>query len=822
MSNPEKIDLTSSEDVICISDDENQTQNHLSIDKIGKQRSSVDDICSRNENKTRSESSKFFGKLNPEFEKNLKLALKENIEKRKNMGCVRTPPNKSLKLKTWSRKKTEMQKEKEKNQQYPSKEPSFTYISSDSENEQEDAFELPDLDEVIAISDDEGSSQKATVVAPVVDLSTDESGDEGSGKSCRSLSGSSSDDNVTVIQVQIIESGEENDDDDDEDDDDHDEKDDISGDNENVNNVYEDISPATSPLPKRRKLSDSPLSDSPLKTDNLTSIEDKCSDGPDKDVKRDTIDKLIKNQDKITTFLNKIKTVNFGKVAKELVKQDSREESVSETESLDEPLNSPSGSGRHFLDRIHKFNSDNDDSEPEQIELKKKVRKTKKIRTVVRKNDYEDRKITSYYNVKKDLHKKCFWQRSKVKTCPSDQDIETTLVGAFVDFHINTVEGCWEDEMNHGFMRHGVQFLRNFSLTCMPPPELVQSVIEKGMISSKSEQLIKDSFDCLLFIHEKYPGLVQVDYKHLQDSLEQLNFGKRFDEQCRVLVTKAKFVLRLVILCYEHELSSKDISDPKKMRQTASYKALSYECHCGFQNVKELIAHYIHPLIHHEQTFQQEVPEILPLLQKLLYISIEVSSNCNAAAKSIAAELSKHYGYLPSMDLKKMYIRTIESNVLRFYLVMNVLERQCENTNPCYDFPVKLKELFQCFFKAFPPSNISTPPTTPQSDDESMDNAVNVLTGYSPANVEELLMLLFEVLQCYLQCNQDKSHTTLRRRAYMRKEDFNFSLSEEEKDLIFRNTEELREHVLMLSPDLTTICEQYLNLILCTVDWQKA
>lgn len=67
----------------------------------------------------------------------------------------------------------------------------------------------------------------------------------------------------------------------------------------------------------------------------------------------------------------------------------------------------------------------------------------------------------------------------------------------------------------------------------------------------------------------------------------------------------------------------------------------------------------------------------------------------------------------------------------------------------------------------------------------------------------------------------DKSHNTLRRRAYMKKEDFSFYLSEEEKDLILRNTEELREHVLMLSPDLTSICEQYLYLIHCTVDWQK-
>lgn len=647
------------------------------------------------------------------------------------MGCVRTPPNKPLKLKTWSRMRTEMQKEKEKN---PNKEPTYTYISSESENDQDDAYELPDLDdnssEVIAISDDEGL-QKIRDVPPVVDLSSDESGDE---ESCKS-SGSTSDDNVTVIKVHIIESGDDDDD---------------YIDHETDEDMSEVASPVSSPLCKRRKLSDSPKS--PVRVDNLLSKEDDDITENEKSVKIDTLDKLIKNKDKITTFLNKIKSVNFGKVAKDLVKQESHEDSESDTKSLDDIVNSPSGSGRHFLDRIHKVDSDNDDSDVEQVETRKKVKRTKKFRTVVRKDDYENRKITSYFNVKKDVHKKCFWQRNKVKSGSIDLDVESTLIGAFADFHINTVDGCWEDEMNQGFMRHGVQFLKSFSLTCRPPSELIKSVIEKGMIKSKSEELLRDTFDCLLYIHGKHPGLVQIDYKHLQDSLERLNFGKRFDEQCNLLVTKVNYILQLVILCFEHELSSKDISDPKKVRQTTGYKALSYDC--GFQNVKELIVNYIVPLVHHEQTFQQEVPEILPLLQKLLYISVEVSSNCNAAAKSIALELSKTYCYLPSMDLKKMFIRTIESNILRFYLVMHVLERQCENSIPCYDFPVKLQEVFRCFFKAFPPSNISTPPTTPQSDDESMDNAVNVLTGYSPANVEELLMLLFEVLQCYLQCNQ--------------------------------------------------------------------
>ena len=73
---------------------------------------------------------------------------------------------------------------------------------------------------------------------------------------------------------------------------------------------------------------------------------------------------------------------------------------------------------------------------------------------------------------------------------------------------------------------------------------------------------------------------------------------------------------------------------------------------------------------------------------------------------------------------------------------------------PCYDFPSSLQDIFSCFFKARPPTNISTPPTSPQSDDESMDNPSMSTAGYPAIYVEELLMLLFEVLQSYAQCNQ--------------------------------------------------------------------
>jgi hypothetical protein len=43
----------------------------------------------------------------------------------------------------------------------------------------------------------------------------------------------------------------------------------------------------------------------------------------------------------------------------------------------------------------------------------------------------------------------------------------------------------------------------------------------------------------------------------------------------------------------------------------------------------------------------------------------------------------------------------------------------------------------------------------------------------------------------------DKSPATLRRRAYMKREDFIHQLSEQEKDSVLRQVEELREHALL-------------------------
>jgi hypothetical protein len=55
----------------------------------------------------------------------------------------------------------------------------------------------------------------------------------------------------------------------------------------------------------------------------------------------------------------------------------------------------------------------------------------------------------------------------------------------------------------------------------------------------------------------------------------------------------------------------------------------------------------------------------------------------------------------------------------------------------------------------------------------------------------------------------------------MKREDFIHQLSEQEKDSVLRQVEELREHALLLTPEITPVSEHYLRMMLCIVDWQR-
>lgn len=710
------------------------------------------------------------------------------------MGSYTVKPIKPLKLKqkSWSVVKSEREKEKMGSPKMPrlNKEPVCVIDSSSESDNEEDLPDLDDYSDVICISDEESLVKGKSVSS---DNKSSDSDDEiVKGIRSRNYSTSTDDDEVTIIRVEIV---------------------------ENDSSMEDaDETEQSSPKCKRRKISGSPL------PEVLSNLEESLHDSTDLSNESEQVGgrnepklSLEFNKDKVDSFINKLKSnVDFRNIVLKSRKLESSEQIISDSKSV---RNEPSSSNnRHFMDSLVVDSDENSDVEPPKP---KKFRKKNKMRRVVRRSEeaLSAGQITSIFPVKKDSHKKCFWQRHKSNLSAVQLDNEIDgLLGAFSQVHINTIEGCWEDEQNTGFMHHGLKFLVDFSNTCRPPQDLIERIVNEGILTCKSEELMIQSYNCLMCLYKKFPDILKIDFKIVQDTLECLNFGQSFCNQNSLLVRKTIYILRLIIMQFEDEMVTKNISEPKVMRQTGGYKALSYDC--SFNNVKELVNYVVYCLTN-EQTFNNEIPEILPLLQKLLFISIEVSSNTSAAAKAVAMELIKYYIYLPSIDHKKLLVQTMESNLLRYKLVTLVLERQCEFTIPCDEFPTKLQDIFSCFFKASPPTNVSTPPTTPQSDDESVGDSTVSSTGYPAIYVEELLMLLFEVLECYMQCDQDKSPAMLRRRAYMKREDFTYQLSEQEKDNVLRNIEELRGHVLMLTPELTPASEHYISMMLCVVDWQR-
>ncbi|KAJ8317356.1 hypothetical protein KUTeg_005260 [Tegillarca granosa] len=412
---------------------------------------------------------------------------------------------------------------------------------------------------------------------------------------------------------------------------------------------------------------------------------------------------------------------------------------------------------------------------------------------------------------------------------PDNGDLES-LVGNFSMLCINTVMMCLEDE-NEDALIQGLEIFNNFAQKYKPSEGIVTEILNRCLISAKSVELLFKGFNTLLFIHHTYPDLLNIAWDVVKEILDQIGIGRGMAHQDPTIITKMSLLLELAIICYEDDFYCRDLIDQRSVRKSYAFRFLSHDL-CFERNVKHVIniviclltsgefseidVDYLSSLRPEEQKQQQieqslnqiqmfEISKILPKMQKILEISVNISSSCCDAAKAIATELLKSYIYLPN---------TLKSELIMFKLIQLVLEN-CEGTLPGLDFPSNLNSLVECYFKALPPKNILTPPTTPQSEDEEQGVAA-VSDSYSPAAVEELSVLLYYLIYSYLKCVQKKSHIALRRRARYSKAELAAVSPEIQENLttLPQHVENLRRHFLMLT-DITAKTQEYLKKMLC-------
>ncbi|OWF45216.1 uncharacterized protein LOC110457317 [Mizuhopecten yessoensis] len=435
---------------------------------------------------------------------------------------------------------------------------------------------------------------------------------------------------------------------------------------------------------------------------------------------------------------------------------------------------------------------------------------------------------------------------------PVNEGLEDSLSLKLSKMHIDTIGVCFEEEGPY-CLRHAIKFTHDFSLKYAPTGDIIKQMLYKGIIENNQVDLIYSSYRTLKLIQQKYPGIIQIDWDTIKLVMDTVNLGLSFIQQDVVVLLRASLFLQLTVTCYEDELYNRDVVDPKGLRQSMAYRSLTSDSlsytggvkqltnwivccltYGEFQEVQEISSpffrernpdkHQPNPNPEENVILRQELRKLLPLLQRLLKIAIEINLSSSDCARTCATELMKSFVYL-SLSYKKLLLQTMQSNLLQFKLVSLMLENYCDcDAFSYYEFPSSVRDVVESLFQAQPPRMMNTPPTTPQSEEEAGDgdgeHGGRYVPKVSSVAVEELAMLQYYALQSYLQCSKAKSHIPLRVRVKSAEKEFGSLSAENLKELekLPGHVEELRGHYLQLAIDLTQDTEKYLMMMLCLKD----
>lgn len=358
------------------------------------------------------------------------------------------------------------------------------------------------------------------------------------------------------------------------------------------------------------------------------------------------------------------------------------------------------------------------------------------------------------------------------------------LSSNFTQLQINTIDSCFEEGLD--FLDHAIAFINDFSGKYRPSSAVINKLVEVGLKQTEKIHLIFKSFETLLYVNRRHPGSVVIDWELISETMSGIDSGRTVLSQTVPTLVRASLCLQLSIVSLHDDLFGRDISDPKNIRRSMAYKFLSYDT--GSSNLKQIVTwlsltltsgefeevreSYLRLQLEdcngneavngngpnlEENLISSEVKKILPLLQKLLELGIQVSSSNMDASKFIASEVLRTYIYLPHLCHKKLLLQTMHSELLKFRLIQLILENHCDQALPCCDtFPESLRIIKQCYYECLPPRNLLTPPTTPQSLDGDNGDEGQLQAWFSPASCEELVMLLYYLTQSFVCCSRSR------------------------------------------------------------------
>ncbi|KAK3607064.1 hypothetical protein CHS0354_039719 [Potamilus streckersoni] len=418
--------------------------------------------------------------------------------------------------------------------------------------------------------------------------------------------------------------------------------------------------------------------------------------------------------------------------------------------------------------------------------------------------------------------------RKKILIVPSSRfPFESMLDSTckqMTQLHINIIEGCFDDGML--FLSHALKFLNDVCFRYKPTSDMVGRIVTSAFQDKNvSIHLVQNAYQTLMMINQIYPGLIRVDWILIENCLNGI-VSSRSCGSSTGTQTQAYLLLSLATDVLLDDLFNRDISDQRQIHSSMAFKVLSYDT--SRSNI-EVIVDYIRCILcglsDHaisaglaQDSANRIEYKVLPILQRLLDLAVNVSRSCEDCATYIATRLLQMYIYLPCLSHKSLLLQTIMSDLLALKLSQLVLEKEYDNIMPLGGFPDSLASVFESFFSAVPYKNHLTPPTTPTSDND--DNGVARSTTediIDPTTCEELCMLLFYSVKSYLISSQGKLYVALRRRAQYGEKEHCTLRSQDVDNLeeIPVQLENLRERLLSMTREITMETEHYLMLMNC-------
>ncbi|XP_046333297.1 uncharacterized protein LOC124116109 isoform X1 [Haliotis rufescens] len=414
---------------------------------------------------------------------------------------------------------------------------------------------------------------------------------------------------------------------------------------------------------------------------------------------------------------------------------------------------------------------------------------------------------------------------------------EDELAASLTHLHVNTVEAALEE--GEKFLEYGLDLVSDFSSRLKPTDEIVSEIIEKSLLGTSCIRVSYKTFKLLSQVWQKYPSCIHIDWLLFTRVMGNLSLEKGMYVIPTESIVKGSLYLQLVIQALETDLYKRNLHNLAEIRRALAYQYLSVDM--SYTNLKQIV-NWVGSIITSEYKDVSNprlvekpdrsdkgnqskhtwscvdggcVPKVLPNLQKLLHLGIQVSRNCVDAAKRISCELVRTYIYLSDIRCKKLFLQTLSSDLLRFKVTQRLLEDQCDGTSLCCeDFPVSLKQVVEAYYQASPPRSLVTPPQSP-SDDEGAGARGAGIQQYSTASCEELAMLVYVNTQSYLQCAQTTEYEPLAQQSgHRQKRDFSF-VSARELQILREAVDELHGHMLQLTSELNSTTHTYLFMIKC-------